>query len=71
LATELRYKSKVVKTILIAAKNPVPLPMNLAALRAYPQEPTQQIAGPTQSIPSVPPSLDESRSLIMDALNNV
>lgn len=58
LAAETRYKSKVVTTILIAAK------------RGAQFAPTQHNATSSTMHTRVPP-LGESQSLILDALNNV
>lgn len=71
LATETRYKAKVVTTILIAAKNTVASSMNLNAARPYGHKTVQRLSTSQSTLSSVPPKNDESRSLILDALNNV
>lgn len=69
MASELRYKSKVITTILITAKNkahsPIGLPTPFRPNRTHP------ISFPQQHDRSTVRPMGETQSLILDALNNV
>lgn len=67
MATETRYKSKVVTTILIANKSSLSHPPNQYSTHHHHHHHQSRDA----ASPGAIPSHGESQSLIMDALNNV
>lgn len=66
LATEQRFKEKIITTILVTTKGRVPQQEEMSQ-QPYTESQTQPI--PIQEAPMQP--MSESQSLLLDALNNV